>query len=100
MNERKGKLTGMTFFKTSEETWNKLQAKTLLTLNRDRQNQYDKNAIQVLYNRKQIAWVAKEDNVLLAPLLDTGTIITTEITRVFGTPYDRPHIEISYTWMP
>lgn len=98
LNKIEGKITGITFFKIPEETWNKLQVGVILTLKRDTDNQYDANAVQILYNRKQIGWVDKQDNAIIASALDKGTIITTTITRIFGTPADRPHLEIEYTW--
>ena len=97
-NKIEGKITGITFFKLSEETWDKLNVGTLLTLNRDNTNEYDTNAVQVLYQRKQIGWVDKKDNILIAQILDQGTIITTTIIRTFSTLSDRPHLEVQYTW--
>ena len=97
-NKIEGKITGITFFNISGETWDKLKTGTLLTLNRDFNNQYDINAIQVLYAREQIGWIEKKDNVKLAALLGQNTLVTTKITRIFGNPVDRPHLEVQYTW--
>ena len=97
-NKIEGKITGLTFFNIPEEIWNKLQVGKMLTLKRDIDNPYDSNAIQVLYNRQQIGWVDKKDNILIAQILDQGTIITTTIIRTFSTLSDRPHLEIEYTW--
>ena len=98
MNEITGKVTGITFFNVSKYTWDRLKVGVLLTLDRDFDNVYDPNAIQVLYNRKQIGWVEKKDNVELALPLEQGMIVTTKIIRVYGTPTSTPHLEVQYTW--
>lgn len=97
MNKIEGKITGLTFFNVLK-IWNKLQVGTLLTLKRDINNQYDSNAIQILYNREQIGWVEKKDNVEIALPLEQGIMIITKITRVYGTPTSTPHLEVEYAW--
>lgn len=91
-----GIITGCTFFDIPMDVWDKLKVGTILELRRDIKNPYDKNAIKVIFEDKQIGWVDKNNAIKLAPAMDQGTVARAVITRVFGSPKDRPHIEVEY----
>lgn len=93
-----GKISGCSFFKITSEEWKKLEIGTIIELKRDTSNPYDKYAIQAVYGGKQIGWVGKPENKDISEKLDQKQDVTAEITRIFGNPMDRPHIEIQFTW--
>lgn len=74
---------------------------TTFSLERDPNNEYDANAIQVIYNSEMgedeifVGFVAKEVAEELAPLLDDGYIATATIIDFLG-PI-KPHLEIEAT---
>ena len=93
-----GKVTGCSFFNIRLEEWKKLEIGTIIELKRDTSNPYDKFAIQAVYNGKQIGWVGRPENKYVSERLDQESDVTVEITRVFGNPMDRPHIELQFAW--
>lgn len=75
---------------------------TTFTLERDPENQYDANAIKVLYEGIEtggapefVGFVAKEVAEELAPLLDSGYTATATIIDFLGDI--KPHLEIEAT---
>ena len=93
-----GKVTGCSFFNITFDEWKKLEIGTIIELKRDTSNPYDKFAIQAVYNGKQIGWVGRPENKYVSERLDQELDVTAEITRVFGNPMDRPHIELQFSW--
>jgi len=87
-------VVAITFFKPSMDFWNTLKVGLELTLEREPNNPRDKNAIKVVYNGFHFGYVQKEVAMALASLMDTGKTFTAKITRIFGNPFDRPHIEL------
>jgi hypothetical protein len=72
---------------------------TTFTLERDPENQYDANAIKVIYSAEDedhfVGFVAKEVAEELAPLLDSGYTATATIIDFLGDI--KPHLEIEAT---
>lgn len=72
---------------------------TTFTLERDPENQYDANAIKVIYSAEDedhfVGFVAKEVAEELAPLLDSGYTATATIIDFLGDI--KPHLEIEVT---
>ncbi len=86
-------VVAITFFKPSLELWNELKVNTELTLEREPNNPRDKNAIKVIYKGFHLGYVERDVAVSLAATMDQGQEAKAIITRTFGTPTDRPHIE-------
>lgn len=93
-----GKITGCTFFQIKMREWQELEAGKTITLERDHNNPYDAHAVKAMFNGRQIGWIGKPENEQVAFNLDNNVDVTAEITRVFGDPMDRPHIELQFTW--
>ena len=93
-----GKVAGCTFFKISMEEWTEIKKQQKIKLERDKSNPYDKYAIKVMLGDKQIGWISKPENQEVSNQLDTGVDVEAHITRIFGDPMDRPHIELSFYW--
>lgn len=91
-------LNGCMFFKITDEEWQSIEEGTILELERDIENQYDDCAIKVKYHDRQIAWVPKPDNQEISRALDHQEVVDCVVTRIFGTPMDRPHIEVEFNW--
>jgi len=87
-------VVAITFFKPSLEFWTSLKDGVELTLEREPTNPRDKNAVKVIYNGFHFGYIEKDVAVVLSALMDEGRKTTATITRVFGTPTDRPHIEL------
>jgi len=51
----------------------------IISLVREPQNEYDKNAIMVLAGDRQVGYVGREESELLAPLMDANTFFETEV---------------------
>jgi len=88
-------VVAITFYKPSLEFWSHLKNGVEVTLEREPTNPRDKNAIKVLHNGTHFGYLEKEKALLLSPMMDVGRKPQATITRVFGTPTDRPHIELS-----
>ena len=67
--------------RTSNEVWEELHVGTLLELQRDKENTYDKNAVAVVYskmdenNEKEeylLGYLPRTDNTEIAKLLEMG----------------------------
>lgn len=88
-------VVAITFCKPSLELWGELKVKTELTLEREPTNPRDKNAIKVIYNGFHLGYIEKDVAMGLACTMDQGQHTMAVITRTFGTPTDRPHIELA-----
>lgn len=58
--------------KEAKEIVKSLAIETTLTLERDSGNEYDENAVKVLYEDQFIGFVAKEDAAEIGPRMDSG----------------------------
>lgn len=62
----------------ADEVWDKLKVGTVLRLERDLDNRYDKNAVAVMFDDKEaddafcIGYLPKEENETIANLLEMG----------------------------
>ena len=66
----------------ADEVWDELKVGTVLRLERDKENRYDTNAVAVVYERKDqkgavedeflIGYIPRDNNVLIANILDMG----------------------------
>lgn len=90
-------VVAITFCKPSMELWNELKVNAELTLEREPSNPRDKNAIKVIFKGFHLGYVQKEVAVTLAKTMDVGWKPRAVITRIFGNPFDRPHIELIIT---
>lgn len=88
------KIVAITFFKPSMEFWETLKEGVRLRLEREPTNPRDKNAIKVIYYGFHFGYIEKDVAMTIAPLMDAGKKFNVKITRVFGNPMDRPHIEL------
>ena len=98
MNNIQATLNGCTFFKITDEEWQSIEEGTILEVERDIKNQYDGCAVKVKHHDKQIAWVPKPENQEISRALDHGEVVDCVVTRIFGNPQDRPHIEAEFGW--
>lgn len=87
-------VVAITFCKPSFELWADLKVKAELTLEREPNNPRDKNAIKVIFNGFHLGYIQKEVVVDLAKKMDAGVKPKAVVTRIYGTPLDRPHIEL------
>ncbi len=62
----------------ADEVWNELKVGTILQLERDTENRFDGNAVQVIYENEQrddrylIGYIPREDNEDISAFLDMG----------------------------
>ena len=67
------------------ELWSELRVGDVLTLERERENPYDPNAISVAWRGHKLGYVPRRENALLAWSLDRGERLRARISRL------RPH---------
>jgi hypothetical protein len=84
----KATVRGIKFTKPSYELWQELKQGTELELEKEPDNPYDKNAIKVIYKGFHLGYIDKES------ALKMNKPDKALITRVYGTPIFKPHIEI------
>ena len=60
----------------ADEVWDKLKIGTVLRLQRDTKNRYDKNAVAVMFDENKatycIGYIPREENEIIATLLEMG----------------------------
>ena len=62
----------------ADEVWEKLKVGTILRLERDLDNRYDKDAVAVMYHNEEdgedycIGYIPREDNETIASILEMG----------------------------
>lgn len=62
----------------ADEVWDKLKVGTLLRLQRDMENRYDPDAVEVMYHNEEdgedyrIGYIPREDNETIATILEMG----------------------------
>lgn len=85
---------GMKFTEPSIELWKQLEEDVELILEREPGNKYDENAVKVVFKDFHLGYVDKKNAEIVSKKLDEGKQVKAVITRVFGMPSYRPHIEI------
>ena len=91
----KASVSGITFCKVSDEMWNELKADVELELEREPTNQWDKNAIKVLYKGYLLGYIEKEVAADLALAMDVDAIeMTCKIVAKHGSPTDKPVLAV------
>lgn len=65
-------VAGLCYIDNIDELFPQLEKGSHLELFRDKNNEFDKNAILVKFNGETIGYVPKKDNVILANLMDGG----------------------------
>ncbi len=65
-------VAGTTYCKEIDEIESFLVAETVLKMQRDVKNEYDKNAIALYYNDIRIGWIPRELNLIISRLMDAG----------------------------
>lgn len=77
------KVTGVSFQNLDgsfrQEILSQMDEKTPISLVREPENEYDPNAIVVMAGDEQVGYVGREENVMLAPLMDAGILFEAEI---------------------
>lgn len=98
------KVVGVTF--TNEDTGEKRSTiikelaevkkpeEITITLEREKDNKYDMNAVKVLADDKQIGYIGKEYASIIAPLMDEYEEFTA-VVKGIGTYKNRPYCEIT-----
>lgn len=82
------KISGMKFTKPTNELWSQLKEGVEVILEKEPDNPYDKNAVKVIFDGFHLGYV---DKINAKNVTDETKAI---ITRVYGTPDYKPHIEI------
>lgn len=67
------------------ELWSELRVGDALTLERERENPHDPNAVSVAWRGQKLGYVPRRENALLAWSLDRGERLRARISRL------RPH---------
>ena len=65
-------VAGTGYCEDMDKVFPELQENTVLRLQRDPHNQYDRLAIGVYYGETRVGWVPRTQNTVLARLLDAG----------------------------
>jgi hypothetical protein len=86
-----------------QEILKKCKSGDILTLKREPENKYDRNAIAVFRDTEQLGYLSKTNARELAKLMDTGKKLTATISEITGGEQDKPtygcNIKISgATW--
>lgn len=85
------KVVGVTKGEDRQDLIAYLKAGEELVLKRDRENEFDKNAIKVLNKEgEQLGWINRELAAELAPELDAGREFKALVTEVTGGTEDKP----------
>ena len=72
-------------YHAAEELWGELRIGDRLTLERERDNPHDANAVSVAWRGHKLGYVPRRENALLAWSLDRGERLRARISRL------RPH---------
>lgn len=87
----------------ADEVWDKLKVGTVLQLQRDLDNRYDKDAVAVMFHNEEddddycIGYIPREDNETIASILEMGwkDIFECRISKI--TPDAHPECQIHLT---
>ncbi len=81
-------------FKVKRKFVDDLPTGTALTLKREPDNKFDKNAVGVWFEDKQIGYIPKKDNSSIAMAMDSNAELTPKGKLVFSSNSRYPHIEV------
>ena len=87
-------VSGIPFCNVSLEIWNQLGNNMELELVREPTNQWDKNAIKVLYKKQMLGYIEKEIAKDVAGIMDEGNQVTCKIIAKRNTPNDKPILAV------
>ena len=87
-------VSGITYCKVSDEMWNRLCGKEVI-LRREPTNQWDKNAIEVLFENYRLGYIEKEVAKKLSLQMDEGAKTIAVVIGTNGTPKDRPVLALT-----
>jgi hypothetical protein len=77
------KVTGVSFpnldGSSRQEILGNMSDNASISLVREPENEYDPNAIMVMADKKQVGYVSKEENIMIAPLMDSGALFEAEV---------------------
>jgi len=77
--------------------WNEIEIGTELKLEREPQNNYDTNAIKILYDKNQLGYIPRDDAKELSLFIDEGQNYICTVESKFGSPGDNPILNIKLT---
>lgn len=86
-------VAGTGYCEKIDDVFPQLQKDTMLRLQRDPNNKYDKLAIAVYYGDTRIGWVPRTKNEVLARLLDAGKNCCMRVTECFTENDSWKHID-------
>ena len=75
------------------ELWSELRVGDALTLERERENPYDRNAVSVAWRGHKLGYVPRRENALLAWSLDRGERLRARISRLRAHPNPARRLE-------
>lgn len=89
-------VSGIPFCNVSDTMWNELTPGMELGLEREPTNQWDKNAVKVLYRKHMIGYIEKEVAIHIAKTMDKGAYkVICKIVAKRGMPNDKPILAIA-----
>ena len=78
-------LAGSQYYAVSK-VWNEIRVGDRLTLIREQDNRYDRNAIRIEWNSHKLGYVPRAENRAAARALDAGENLETRVTRMRDDP--------------
>lgn len=84
-------LAGSQYYAVAE-IWHEIRVGDRLTLTREAENRYDRNAIRVDWNGRKLGYVPRAENRAVAAALDSGEKLEARISRL------RPPSETRDPW--
>ena len=84
MHEAYTKVAGNTYIPGGQELLAALKSNQELTLKRDKQNQYDKNAVEIIANDKRIGYLPAHVAREVAPRMDNDANYKCYVSEVTG----------------
>lgn len=86
-------LAGSQFYAVSQ-VWSEIRLGDRLTLTREPENRYDRNAIRVDWNGQQIGYIPRAENRAVARALDTGEKLEARVSKLRDDPDPWRRVEL------
>lgn len=88
-------LAGFQYYQ-GKPLWDDMRVGDMLTLAREPDNQYDRNAVRVEWRGKKLGYVPRRDNDAVARHLDNGSRVEARISRLtqHRNPWQRIEFEV------